>query len=140
MRPLPHPPDAENDEDSIEMIRGWVVDGELQISLAAWVWADRPEEWGRLLADSACHLADAVSEETGSNREEVFLTISHSLIHYLQHPPSNLDPTWDDLWPYFPARWSNSIPICPAGGTYTIGPVGEKPKCSAGGGFDHSLL
>ena len=73
------------------MIRGWVVDGELQISLAAWVWADRPEEWGRLLADSACHLADAISEERGSNREEVFLTISDSLIHYLQHPPSNLE-------------------------------------------------
>ena len=33
MRPLPHPPDAEQDEDSLEMIRSWVVDGELQVSL-----------------------------------------------------------------------------------------------------------
>jgi len=53
---------------------------------------------------------------------------------------TNRTPTWGDLQPYFPERWSNSIPICPAGGTYTIGPAGEKPKCSIGGGFDHSLL
>ena len=53
---------------------------------------------------------------------------------------TNDSPSWDDLRPYFPGTWSNSIPTCPAGGTYTIGPVGEKPKCSIGGGFDHSLL
>ena len=91
MRPLRHPPDAEKDEDSLEMIRGWVVDGELQISLAAWVWADEPAQWGRLLADSACHLADAISKETGKNRDEIFRAISDSLVHHLQHPPDNLE-------------------------------------------------
>ena len=91
MRPLPHPPDAEEDEDSLEMLRGWVVDGELQVSLAAWVWADQPEEWGRLLAESACHLADAISTETGKDRDEIFCAISKSLIHHLQHPPDNLE-------------------------------------------------
>jgi hypothetical protein len=90
MRPLPHPPDAENDEDSLEMLRGWIVDGNLQISLAAWVWQDEPEEWGHLLADSACHLADAISKETGKNRDEIFRAISESLIHHLQHPPDDL--------------------------------------------------
>lgn len=73
------------------MIRGWVVDGALQISLAAWVWADQPEEWGRLLADSACHLADAISKETGKGREEIFCSISESLIRHLQNPPDNLE-------------------------------------------------
>ena len=53
---------------------------------------------------------------------------------------TNDSPSWDDLRPYFPNRWSNSIPTCPAGGAYTIGPAREKPKCSVGGGFDHSLL
>jgi hypothetical protein len=91
MRPLPHPPDAEEDQDSLEMIRGWVIDGKLQISLAAWVWADEPKEWGRLLADSANHLADAISKETGKNREDVFQSISESLVHHLQHPPDNLE-------------------------------------------------
>jgi len=49
-------------------------------------------------------------------------------------------PTWDDLRPYIPARCSNSIPVCPDGGIYTIGSVGEKPRCSIGGGYEHSLL
>src|ERR1035437_3102582 len=48
-------------------------------------------------------------------------------------------PTWDDLRPYFPAfmklhpDWTNGRPTCPRGGTYTIGHVGEWPKCSIGG-------
>ena len=73
------------------MIRGWVVDGELQISLAAWVWAEQPEEWGRLLADSACHLAAAISKETGKSRDEIFSAISQSLVQRLRHPPDNLE-------------------------------------------------
>src|SRR5690349_8040384 len=36
---------------------------------------------------------------------------------------TNDTPSWEDLRPYFPGTWSNSIPTCPAGGTYTIGPV-----------------
>jgi hypothetical protein len=42
-------------------------------------------------------------------------------------------PSWDDLRPYFPDRWSNSIPICQAGGSYKINRVGEQPTCSIGG-------
>ena len=52
---------------------------------------------------------------------------------------TNDTPTWDDLRLYFPDSWSNGIPVCPAGGTYTIGRVGEQPRCSVGGGYDHSL-
>ena len=40
--------------------------------------------------------------------------------------------TWNDLRPYFPARWTNGMPICPDGGSYTIGRVGESPTCSLG--------
>ncbi len=106
MRPLPHPPDAEKDDDSIEMIRGWIVDGALQISLAAWVWADEPAEWGRLLADSACHLADAISKKTGKNRDDIYRMISESLICHLQDPPSNLEGEHVD-----PIEHSNSSSI-----------------------------
>jgi hypothetical protein len=37
-------------------------------------------------------------------------------------------PTREDLLPYL-----RSWPVCPAGGTYTIGPVGEQPTCSIPG-------
>ena len=38
-----------------------------------------------------------------------------------------------DLTPYIKLNSSGSIPSCPAGGIYTIGPVGEMPKCSVPG-------
>jgi hypothetical protein len=37
-------------------------------------------------------------------------------------------PTMSDLLPYL-----NKAPVCPKGGAYTIGPVGEKPTCSVPG-------
>ena len=46
---------------------------------------------------------------------------------------ANDTPTWDDLRRYLPAVYSNSVPMCPEGGIYTIGKVGEAPKCSLGG-------
>lgn len=90
MRPLPHPPDAEADPDSLEMVRGWIVDGQLQVSLAAWVWQDEPETWGRLLAESVVHLADAISADTGRDRGQLFATIVASLERHLKEPPGNL--------------------------------------------------
>jgi Domain of unknown function (DUF5076) len=91
MRPLPHPPDAEKDTDSLEMLRGWVVDGELQLAIATWVWQDDPESWGRLLAEAAAHVADAVAAETGQDRTRLFERISESLRHHLEHPPTDLE-------------------------------------------------
>jgi hypothetical protein len=41
-------------------------------------------------------------------------------------------PTQDDLMPYLSGHW----PVCPQGGTYTIGAVGEPPTCSIP---DHKL-
>src|ERR1043166_1125811 len=46
---------------------------------------------------------------------------------------SNNVPTWDDLRPYFPTAWSNRIPVCPSGGTDSLGHVGQDPTCSIGG-------
>jgi len=91
MRPLPHPPDAEKDADSLEMLRGWVIDGQLQVSLASWVWQDEPKQWGRLLAESACHLADAIAADTGKSRAEIYRAISESVIHHLHHQPEDLE-------------------------------------------------
>lgn len=41
--------------------------------------------------------------------------------------------TMNDLVP----QYLRSEPVCPAGGTYTVNPVGTDPTCSLGG--DHSL-
>lgn len=57
----------------------------------------------------------------------------------LEHSKSTNDvPTWDELYPYlsssFTDRWfTNGTPVCPEGGTYTLGRVGVHPTCSIGG-------
>jgi hypothetical protein len=43
-----------------------------------------------------------------------------------QGKTTNDTPTWEDLRPFF----KSSPFICPNGGTYTIGRVGEMPTCS----------
>jgi hypothetical protein len=59
---------------------------------------------------------------------------------------TNDAPTWDDLRPYSPAfmknhaDWTNGRPTCPRGGTYTIGRVGEPPKCSIGGYYHSTTI
>ncbi len=43
-------------------------------------------------------------------------------------------PLWSDLQPYLGGgKESKSLPKCPSGGAYTIGKVGEKPKCTVPG-------
>ncbi len=44
------------------------------------------------------------------------------------HKTTNDVPTWEDLLPYLRKK-----PICPQGGTYILGRVGEPPRCSLGG-------
>src|SRR6266540_1901806 len=46
---------------------------------------------------------------------------------------TNAVPMWDAIRPYFPSAWTNGGPVCPQGGTYTLGRVGEPPTCSIGG-------
>ena len=41
-------------------------------------------------------------------------------------------PTWDDLRPYLGRETNAPIPVCPQGGTYTLGRIGEPPRCSLG--------
>lgn len=90
MRILAVPPAVHDDPDALEMLRAWIVNGELQIVLAAWVWKDEPATWGRLLAEAAGHLADAISKESGQNREAVYARIRERLVADLEDPPSDL--------------------------------------------------
>lgn len=39
---------------------------------------------------------------------------------------TNVVPTWDDL----ASKYLHENPKCPQGGTYTLGAVGELPRCS----------
>lgn len=44
-------------------------------------------------------------------------------------------PTWNDI---LPNLGKSQMPVCPDGGTYTIGRIGQPPTCSIGG-REHTL-
>jgi RNA polymerase sigma factor (sigma-70 family) len=49
------------------------------------------------------------------------------------HKTANDTPTMDDIKPYLGRGPEGEIPVCPDGGVYIIGKVGEKPTCSIPG-------
>jgi hypothetical protein len=52
----------------------------------------------------------------------------------LENNKKNSDtPTEQDLAPYFGAGPTAKFPVCPAGGKYIIGAIGEKPRCTIPG-------
>lgn len=91
MRILPPPPAADGDAEATELIRAWIIDGRLQVTLAAWIWRDEPATWGRLLADTAHHLADAIASQQGTDRASVLATIRDRLVAGLDEPEDDLD-------------------------------------------------
>src|SRR5437868_4053631 len=51
----------------------------------------------------------------------------------LEHKKTNGPVALDDVLPYYKIEWRAGMLHCPAGGTYTLGSVGEKPRCSVAG-------
>ncbi len=47
--------------------------------------------------------------------------------------PTYESPNWSDILPYMGVGIAGQMPHCPDGGVYTIGGLGETPKCSIGG-------
>jgi hypothetical protein len=57
----------------------------------------------------------------------------------INHKRTNDLPTWEDIKPYlkndkpyFKFDSKSNLPLCPSGGKYTIGKIGEPPTCSLG--------
>jgi hypothetical protein len=73
-----------------------VIDGQLTIALAAWVWRDTPETWGQFLADAAGHAADAIAKELGQDRNLVYAKIRERLISDLEEPERDLSGDFVD--------------------------------------------
>ena len=86
MRVIQPPPEALADPEALEVMRAWIVKGGLQVVLSAWIWKDEPATWGRLLADTANHLADAIAAETGRDRSAIYAAIRGRLIEDLDDP------------------------------------------------------
>lgn len=81
IKELPAPEAAKNAEQAAEVLRAWIIDGQLHI--AAQRTFDKPEMWGVMLLDFANHAArmyeqqgvmtqrDAVMRITGAMRSKM---------------------------------------------------------------------
>lgn len=72
-----------------EMIRAWVADGDLHCKLNIGSWGDNePMGWGILLSDVARHVADALYEQHGIEREHTLAAIRAVFNDELNSPSS----------------------------------------------------
>jgi hypothetical protein len=85
MRALPPPPAAETTDDSVELIRAWLVDRRLQVTLSPKQFPD-PVTWGILLADVATHVANTLHELDGIDRGELLEGIARAFVREMQRP------------------------------------------------------
>ena len=58
-------------EQANEILRAWIIDERLFCSLRPFFWKEEPEVWGVLLADALHHICNALSEETGQDKDEL---------------------------------------------------------------------
>jgi hypothetical protein len=85
MNQLSFPPEAEAAQEAVELFRGWLIDRRLVCSLLPTAF-DQPLAWGILLADAAHHVANALAERYGVNREQVLSEISKAFAREINEP------------------------------------------------------
>ena len=96
MKSLPPPEDAIDNPDALEVLRGWVVSGDLQVSLAFEAFGNNPAVWGQLLAETAVHVADAMASQGRGERQAILAAIHSSLLDHLEKPYAGLHGTVRD--------------------------------------------
>jgi hypothetical protein len=72
------PPAAEIAEDAYEIVRVWIAESKVLVSLLPEAWED-PAAWGLLLVDIARHVASALSEGNDGIRQEILTRIADGI-------------------------------------------------------------
>jgi hypothetical protein len=72
---LPPPPEAYTAANCGEILRAWVVDGGLSVSLAPMSFGKEPYLWGMALVDIARHVARAFENEGVESFDETLVKI-----------------------------------------------------------------
>ncbi len=70
-------------EDAVEVLRGWIGDGALHVIFDPETFRHDVSEWGRMLADIALHIANAVELDGQMDRNEALSEIREAFEHGL---------------------------------------------------------
>ena len=87
-RELTIPPAVEEDPSAFEILRVWGAKGEQHVSIFWDLWDD-PSTWGIMLADLAGHVANALHQERGLDRNDVLAQIRLMFNKEVQDPTDN---------------------------------------------------
>lgn len=68
------PPAVAEDAKAFELVRAWIANGSLHVSLEMGGWDD-PTAWGVVMADLIRHVANFYREEKGLNPEHTMARI-----------------------------------------------------------------
>lgn len=94
MEELVIPPVAENDPQSVEIMRAWVAGGAQWVSLNPHLYRNRKFEeewaWGVFLSDNVKHIANAIHAETGKDHDEIIDGIRKSFEKEIKKPTSEV--------------------------------------------------
>ena len=95
MNERPIPEAALLDENSVEMLRVWIADKRLHSSLKIGMYREtmkvkEEKAWGRILADVARHIADALEEAYSANREDSLSEIRAAFNRQLDEPKTSV--------------------------------------------------
>jgi hypothetical protein len=85
VKELPSPPDAAADPEAVELLRAWVVAGDLHCSLRTGGFTD-PGTWGVLLADVVRNVARALREQEGRDPPDTVQRIRTAFEHEMAVP------------------------------------------------------
>jgi hypothetical protein len=79
------PAAAISDPDSFEIVRVWVANKGLHVSLLAAVWDD-PAHYGIMLSDLMNHIANAYHQNEGRDRNAVIQRINEGMKAEMESP------------------------------------------------------
>jgi hypothetical protein len=93
MKPLVLPPAAQRDDQAVQMLTAWIAERGLHCTLNIGMWGasgvDEPRAWGKLLADVARHIGNALHEQTGVTPAEAVDSVVRAFIKELGEPTSD---------------------------------------------------
>jgi hypothetical protein len=100
-RELDIPAAAKGDEKAREMARVWVAQGKLWCALNVGNWSadgkfDEAVAWGKLLADMARHVGNALEESEGRDHREVLPVVSEGFNEELDRPTTDVQGQFGD--------------------------------------------
>ncbi len=82
---LPVPAAVERGEEADEVLRVWIVDGELYAEVAGGAFPDGAE-WGRLLFDLAQEIAEGAAVSLGTEAPDVFDEVLSAFLEEMDQP------------------------------------------------------